>query len=206
MQRKHNFKNGQLRLRGWNYAWEGAYFITFNTKDKQLFFGTIVNEKMALNQLGILAQELWKQLPEKFEFIELGEFIIMPNHIHGVLIIHAQSDQIVGAVGPVGSRLIATPPDNNNNISGGITGNHNPMLHQNLSRALRWYKGRCTFELRKLNPDFEWQSRFFDHIIRNSTSFDRITNYIRNNPKNWNKKRLNSKRTTFNNSTRRFNQ
>jgi REP element-mobilizing transposase RayT len=69
---------------------------------------------------------------------------------------------------------------------GGITGNKNPMLHDNLSRILNWYKGRVTFESRKLHADFAWQSRFHDHIIRNDAEYRRIKNYIINNPKNWN--------------------
>ena len=69
---------------------------------------------------------------------------------------------------------------------GGITGDKNPMLHDNISRIIRWYKGRCTFEIRKIRADFAWQARFYDHIIRNSDSFNRISEYIKSNPQNWN--------------------
>ena len=67
----------------------------------------------------------------------------------------------------------------------GFSGEKNPMLNDNISRIIRWYKGRCSFEMRKKHADFEWHSRFHDHIIRNSVEFERIQNYIENNPSNW---------------------
>ncbi len=74
---------------------------------------------------------------------------------------------------------------------GGITGAHNPMLHDNLSRILRCYKGLATFEFHKLNPNFEWQSRFHDRIIRDKDEWYAKTNYIKNNPKNWSEDEFN---------------
>jgi hypothetical protein len=81
------------------------------------------------------------------------------------------------------TRLIASLPNKN----GGFSGDKNPMLNDTISKIIRWYKGRCTFECRKINSDFSWQSRFHDHIIRNSKSFDIIQNYIFENPMNWEK-------------------
>lgn len=72
-----------------------------------------------------------------------------------------------------------------NKSIGGFAGDKNPMFHENISRIIRWYKGRCTFEIRKIHTDFAWQSLFYDHIIRNETAFQKITHYINNNPKNW---------------------
>lgn len=70
---------------------------------------------------------------------------------------------------------------------GGITGDKNPMLHDNLSRIIRWYKGRVSFESRKNNADFAWQPRFYDHIIWNEKSYHTIAGYIVNNPLEWEK-------------------
>nr|WP_311196069.1 transposase [Antarcticibacterium sp. 1MA-6-2] len=64
------------------------------------------------------------------------------------------------------------------------------MLNENLSKIIRWYKGRTTFEIRKIDPNFSWQSRFHDHIIRNDQSFHRISEYIKNNPSNWKEDKL----------------
>mgnify|MGYP003675733790 CR=1 FL=1 len=77
--------------------------------------------------------------------------------------------------------------------TGGITGENNPMFHENISRVVRWYKGRCTFEINKKYPDinFGWQSRFHDHIIRNEKSLENIRCYIINNPNMWQRDRNN---------------
>lgn len=72
-----------------------------------------------------------------------------------------------------------------NQNSGGITGYNNPMLHDNISRIFNWYTGRVTFESRKINKNYAWQGRFHDHIIRDDSEYQRIKNYIINNPKNW---------------------
>lgn len=104
----------------------------------------------------------------------------MPNHVHGILIIDKNASISVE------TRLIASLSQTINK-TGGISGDKNPMLQDNISRIIRWYKGRCSFEMRKLHADFGWQSRFHDHIIRNEKSFDTIQNYIENNPINWNK-------------------
>lgn len=71
------------------------------------------------------------------------------------------------------------------NKTGGFSGDKNPMLCDSISKIVRWYKGRCSFECRKIIPNFVWQSRFHDHIIRNSRSFDNIQNYIEQNPLKW---------------------
>src|SRR5690606_16958731 len=114
--------------------------------------------------------------PQQFSYLELGEFVVMPNHIHGILLINKTSVQ---------TRLIASLSQTSIKPTGGITGNNNPMLHDNISRIMRWYKGRCTYEIRKLNSAFAWQPRFYDHIIRNEISFQRISQYIVNNPQKW---------------------
>lgn len=117
----------------------------------------------------------------------------MPNHTHGILIIDKnESPAPAGAgaqAGAVQTRLIASLPNTTETPmggkTGGITGNKNPMLHENISRIIRWYKGRCTFEIKKTHADFAWQPRFHDHIIRDMQAFERIQNYIANNPLNW---------------------
>jgi len=98
----------------------------------------------------------------------------MPNHIHGIVIIENQHcrDAING---------VSTD-------SGGITRAHNPMLSENsLSKIIRWYKGRCTFEVNKIQNTihFAWQPRFYDHIIRNEKLLQKIREYIHNNPLKW---------------------
>ncbi|MFN9302185.1 MAG: transposase, partial [Candidatus Kapaibacterium sp.] len=84
----------------------------------------------------------------------------------------------------VETRLIESLP-NQTETNGGFAGNKNPMIHENISRIIRWYKGRCSYELRKIHADFGWQSRFHDHIIRDEQSYQNISHYIINNPAKW---------------------
>lgn len=151
---------------------------------------------MQLNELGQLANQYWSEIPQHFSFVELGNFVVMPNHVHGILIIDKNANV------PVETRLIASlPPATaslpsqrempsqtaipSQKITGGFAGQKNPMFHENISRIIRWYKGRCSFEMRKIHTVFAWQSRFHDHIIRDAQSFENIQNYISNNPMNW---------------------
>jgi putative transposase len=166
------------RLYGYDYSLAGAYFITICTKYKQPFFGRIESGILEKTTAAIITQTIWEQIPVQFPFVELDEFVVMPDHIHGIIIIHETQD-------PVGTRLIACLQDPNQK-PGGFAGNQNPMFHQNLSRIVRWFKGRCTFEIRKSDSTFEWQSNYHEHIIRNTDAYERICQYIRDNPKNWN--------------------
>ncbi len=181
-QNKYRIKS--TRLAHWNYGWNASYFVTICTHQRSYFFGEIMNEEMILNNIGLIAQQCWIQIPHHFPFIELGPFVIMPNHIHGILTIDKPD------VDNVETRLIASLPPKTPSINGGITGNNNPMLHENLSKIIRWYKGRTTFESRKLNLNFAWQPRYFDHIIKNGKAFEEISAYIINNPTNWEYDRL----------------
>jgi REP element-mobilizing transposase RayT len=174
--------------------------------------------QMQLNELGKIVHDNWTKIPNEFPYVELANFQIMPNHMHGILIISKDGfdenvEPPLNACVPntTETRLITSvlrdnakncddqkncnnqinPNSCNPDISeiiknkGGITGNHNPMLHENISRIIRWYKGKCSFEMRKINPDFKWHSRFHDHIIRNSAEFERVQNYIAQNPAKW---------------------
>ena len=210
---QNKYRIPSARLESWDYGVNGAYFITICTDKMQHYFGEVFEREMQLNELGKLARDLWQEITNQFPYVELGNFVIMPNHMHGILIINKSVS--------VETRFIASPPENantnsplnnndidpqlNNNIDpriidnenvetrliasvlrkGGIAGDKNPMLNENISRIIRWYKGRCSFEMRKIHADFRWHSRFHDHIIRNSKSFDTIQTYIENNPSKW---------------------
>ncbi len=195
------------RLQNWDYGENGAYFITLCTKNMACYFGDVETRliasvhdddskcKMKLNELGKIAHRNWEDIPNQFPYIELGNFVIMPNHIHGILIINKMklpSDTVETRLiasddddDDTETRLIASVQLQNENKIGGFAGDKNPMLNENISRIIRWYKGRCSFEMRKIYADFEWLSRFHDHIIRDSKAFERIQTYIENNPSKW---------------------
>ena len=162
------------RLKEWDCSSSGYYFVTICTKNQECVFGRIVDDKMVLTGIGNIVKRYWLEIPEHFQDVKLDEFIIIPNHVHGIVIINNQycRDAING---------VSTD-------SGGITRAHNPMLSENsLSKIIRWYKGRCTFEINKIQRKFcfTWQSRFYDHIIRNEKSLQKIREYINNNTLRW---------------------
>lgn len=174
---KNKYRIPSARAQWWDYANAGAYFITICTANRQCFFGDVGK----MTESGKLAQKYWNDIPNQFSFIELGAFVVMPNHIHGILIINENVEtRLIGCTDAI--NRISTPSPK---MQGGVTGLKNPMLHNNISRVVRWYKGRCTFEIRKINANFAWQSLFYDHIIKNNESYQKISNYIVLNPENW---------------------
>src|SRR5437867_3978581 len=80
-------KKKQYRLKGYDYSQHGAYFITICTKNKQDFFGSVIKGKMKLNSVGHFTKNSWEEIPEKFKNAILDEFVVMPNHIHGIIIL-----------------------------------------------------------------------------------------------------------------------
>lgn len=221
---KNKYRIPSTRLQTWDYSKNGAYFITICTQNREHFFGNIQNGMMQLSEIGKLAERYWLEIPEHFPFVELENFVVMPNHFHGILIInnipnsvetrfiasnncHENNEnnetRLIASnnnenIENNETRLIASNNNENNDENnetrliaslqenrGGFSGDKNPMLHENISKIIRWYKGRCSFECRKINSNFAWQSRFHDHIIRNSQSFETIQNYIFENPLNW---------------------
>lgn len=178
------------RLQGWDYGNNGMYFITICTCNRIHFFGNIINGEMQLNEMGTTANILWKEIPKQFPFIELGKYVIMPNHIHGLLTVETQfiasyNDTIASYNDTIASGNKNQDAINCVSTLGGFAGNKNPLLNQNISRVIRWYKGRCTFEIRKTHADFLWQTRFYDHVVRNKQSLQQIEDYIESNPLRW---------------------
>lgn len=202
---QNKYRIPSARLQNWDYGSNGAYFITICCKNMEHYFGNVETRfiacddtqqksEMQLNALGQIAYEIWESIPNQFPYVELGNFVIMPNHVHGILIIDKKNT--------VETRLIASIDDDDRNAEtrliasvrkGGFSGEMNPMINENISRIIRWYKGRCSFEMRKIHADFNWLSRFHDHIIKDSKSFDTIQNYIANNPSKWNEDKFNTK-------------
>ncbi len=97
---KNKYRIASTRLQNWDYGWNASYFITICTKNRKHYFGKIVNKKMQLTELGQTAYECFQEIPKHFPFVVLGEFVIMPNHVHGIIIIDKQDD-VVGGNGSV---------------------------------------------------------------------------------------------------------
>ena len=171
-----NYKNRKLnRLRGYNYSQSGWYFITICAKNRKYFLGKILNGKMRLSKIGMMAGKFWREIPLHFPDIELDEFIIMPNHIHGIIVINNKVDKIVG----------------NKNVGNKNFCSLQEQLWQtkwarSLSSVVRGFKIGVIKWCRENNYQyFVWQKSYYDHIIRNEKSLNKIREYIINNPLKW---------------------
>ena len=177
---KNKYRIPSARLQNWDYSSNGAYFITICTQNREHYFGDVVNGEMQLNELGQLAEKYWIEIPQHFSFIELGNFVVMPNHTHGILIID-KMDVVV----PVETLHcnVSTPTNTTNNKNEQMA-NISPKSGT-ISTIIRSYKSVVSKNARSIHADFGWQSRFHDHIIRDEQSYQTISNYIINNPVNW---------------------
>lgn len=192
MEDSAKFKNkyciDSTRCKCWNYANSGYYFVTICTKDKRNYFGKIRDNKIELNGLGKIAEKFWKEIPEHFNFITLDQFVIMPNHIHGILVFNKTYDVNRKLEETYETRqcLVSTTT---NAIS--ATDENGRIFHnqgkKTLSSVIGSYKSICSKTIRKYKPDFVWQDSFYDRIIRNEKELEKIREYIINNPVNWRK-------------------
>lgn len=161
---KNKFRINTTRLASWDYGSNAPYFVTICTKHKINFFGKIKENIIEFSPLGKIAHQYWLDIPKHFPFVELDEYIIMPNHIHGIIVINKN----------VESQNLAS-----------LHKNKFGPQSQNLASIIRGFKAGVTTYAKINNINFAWQSRYYDHIIRNHKSWENIREYIKQNPKNW---------------------
>ena len=194
---KNKYRIASARAQWWDYGWNGAYFITICTQNREHFFGEIYDGKMKLSPLGVIADVLWHEIPNHAKYVELGDFVVMPNHIHGILILDKPDGGITnvenGNVEPTfeptseptfeptfepTSEPTPKPPTIGQNRFQNIGKN-------TVSSIIGSYKSAVTKHANRLGFENGWQSRFHDRIIRNDEAYQRISDYIVNNPSNW---------------------
>jgi putative transposase len=172
------------RLIKYDYHDAGWYFVTICVDKMDEIFGEIIDGKMKLNECGEIINDYWEKIPNHYQSIELDEFVVMPNHIHGIIVI--RNIKNVGAIfkSPVNHEMNKT----NNNRSGEINfaPTKQPITKSvSLSTIIKWFKSITTINIRQFNHSFKWQRSYYDHIIRSEYSLFKIKEYIRNNPRNW---------------------
>jgi putative transposase len=194
---QNKYRIPSTRLQNWDYGKNGAYFITICTGNREHYFGEIVTvdseNEMHLNEIGKLADKFWSEIPKHFPFVELGNYIVMPNHVHGILIIDKTNviDDIDNAVETLHCNVFIHDEKTlrcNVSTANGIKNEQMAKISPKrgtISTLLRSYKSVVTKNAHFIHADFAWQERFHDHIIRNSESFEKIQNYIENNVANW---------------------
>ncbi|MCX6258178.1 MAG: transposase [Bacteroidia bacterium] len=183
---RNKYRIPSVRLQSWNYRWNAAYFITICTQNREHYFGKIGNTDMLLTQAGNLADLLWHEILNHANNVELGEFVVMPNHIHGILILTGNEiDQnIYNTQNTIETRHALSLQSSPQYLTIGQTRFQNQGKNS-VSSIIGSYKSVVTKYAHRLGLVFEWQSRYYDHIIRNSNEYQRIANYIQNNPQSW---------------------
>lgn len=180
---KHHRKS--IRLKGYDYSQAGLYFITICCQNKVHLFGNVINKQMILNDAGKMIEKWFNELQNKFPDVKCHEMVVMPNHIHF----------IIENIGSVGADLRVCPNDSNISKTekrvSEILGEH---AGSPLHRVLQWFKTMSTNEyIRGVKNNnwipFDgklWQRNYWEHIIRNDQSYQKISDYIINNPSKWN--------------------
>jgi putative transposase len=171
---KHHRRS--IRLQGYDYSQAGAYFITFCTHQRECLFGEIVNGQMQLNQFGVIVAEEWLRSPTIRQEIELDAWVIMPNHFHGIVVI---TQNIVGANGN-------SPLTNGNSPLTKVSAQR--MKPRSLSSLVVGFKAAVTKKIntiRHLNDVPIWQRNYYEHIIRDENSLQKLRQYITDNPLSW---------------------
>ena len=158
------------RLKNYDYSNSGWYYITICTKDPKKYFGRIENGKMVLNRIGNIVDEFWNKIETLHQNIDLDYYVIMPNHIHGIIIIN---DVLKGQpqlkYKNVGNAKFAIPTD---------------RTKMELSKLIQQFKRAVSLRVKTINPNsiFKWQHSFYDRIIRNQNELFNIRKYIQQNP------------------------
>jgi hypothetical protein len=224
------------RAQWWDYGNDAAYFITICSAGKDFDFGKIINRKMILSKLGLLAETFWFEITNHFHTVELGAFIVMPNHVHGLLMLtgnkkkekdvlngldvntnddcstvetrHAlsllnpdldandnerETRHALSLLNPDGDandneretrHALSLQPRRQNSFSPGQNRFRN-QGKKTISSIVGSYKSVVSKNAHRLGINFDWQPRFYDHIIRTDSDYQRISTYIRNNISKW---------------------
>ncbi len=196
---QNKYRIPSARLQSWDYSWAGVYFITICTQNREQYFGNIESGIMELSNIGIIADILWHEITNHTKNVESSAFVIMPNHIHGILILtedgsiddgncdgikndSVKTGHALSLPHALSLRNLPQSPEQSKTIGQQRFQN---IGKNSLSSVIGSYKSAVTKHAHRLGFDFGWQSRFHDHIIQNDDEFQRIVDYIITNPENW---------------------
>ena len=163
-----------IRLKGYDYSSQGAYFVTLCCENRQHRFGEISESKIELTPCGQIATEWMENLPTKFPTIEIDEYIIMPDHIHAIISIRTGNPHCTPDTDRKGNPCGC--PEENPPTIGQIIGAYKSLVAND---CLKWHKEH------NLQMGKFWQRNYYEHIIRDEQAYENISNYIRTNPERW---------------------
>lgn len=170
-----------IRLNHYDYSQPGAYFITICTYSRKCMLGNINSEMAELFSTGNVAKKFWLEIPKHFQNVELNQFIIMPNHIHGIIMIYDHK--------PVGVQYIEPLRESK----------YQHIIPGSIGSIIRSYKSAVTRWCNKNNyQNFQWQRNYYERVVRNENELNQIREYIQNNPLKWELDRENPESKNFN--------
>jgi len=178
-----------IRLNRYDYSQTGTYFITILAYKRQFLFGEIIDDKIKLNKLGKIVKSCWLQIPQYNPRTSLDEYVIMPNHIHGIILIpkdlvRAQETEPRPKLLEAGAQSLEPLP---NNACIGIQHNKfQKIIPKSIGSIIREFKASVTKWSRDNNLDYTvWHRNYYEHIVRDEGDLFRINEYILNNPPKW---------------------
>jgi len=171
------------RLRNYDYSQAGGYFITICTYNREYLFGEIINQEMMLNYVGRIVEEWWVELEKKFSSVKLDDYVIMPNHTHGIITIVEGEWDDVGAIHelPLQDKI-----------------ERRRMLIPKMVGYFKMNSAKYVNRVRNTEGTPLWQRNYYEHVVRSEDEWNRIRQYIRNNPLKWQLDRENRMSKNFN--------
>jgi REP element-mobilizing transposase RayT len=181
-----------IRLPGYDYAQAGGYFVTIVTRDRECLFGEVIEGKMRPNEFGCIVQAAWSELPDHYQGVQCDVFVVMPNHVHGIIVLVER-----GAVeeSDVGAGLKPALPNFRPATTPRAGFKPAPTLTQ-IIRAFKTFSARRINELRTTPGLPVWQRNYYEHVVRGENELNGIREYIANNPVQWEMDRENPLRTS----------
>ncbi len=169
---RNRYRIESTRKRGFNYASDGMYFVTMCTQGRAPIFGHIRNHMMCVEEMGRIAWQCWESIPEHFPFAHPDAFVVMPDHVHGIVRFdHHAIVETQNFASQLQTQYFAS-----------LQNRFGPQS-QNLASVIRGFKTGVKTYATKTGIDFAWQPRYHDRIIRDADAYERIRRYIVNNPR-----------------------
>ncbi len=179
-QNSEKYQRRSIRLKEYDYSQAGAYFVMICTQNNECVFGEVINEEMRLNKYGKIVKDEWLRTREIRSNVMLDEYIVMPNHFHGIILII--DDVFVGATRRVAPTVKSTTLKSN--TLGSIIGQIKSIVTKNIHKMGLKH--------------FHWQRNYYEHVIRNEDKLNKIRQYIQNKPLSWHLDRENPERVGIN--------
>jgi len=180
----NNTGRRSIRLPGYDYGQSGGYFVTIVAQGRSPHFGEVIHGELRLNDAGQMIQTQWQTISERFAGVELGEFVVMPNHFHALLFIVQSEENSVGAALVAAQSGAGTRPAPTKTTLGAIIGAFKSITTHEYILGVK-HLGWPAFDRRL------WQRNYYEHIVRSSLEMEKISEYIRYNPVRWDQDREN---------------